>query len=84
MKQTLVCIEHYIDFTLFNYLSSVERNACIDMFLTCVSNRLWFALNIMIALSYICYLINDHLSNNECIKTFFQPFYMHDFDIMNH
>ena len=67
IKQTLVCIEHYIDFTLFNYLS----------------NGLWFALNIMITLSYIHYSINDHLSNNAHIKTFFQLFYMYDFDIMN-
>ena len=74
IKLTLVCIEHYIDFTLFNYLLSVKRNVHIDTFLTCVSNGLWFALNIMVALSYICYLINDHLSNNACIKTFFNHF----------
>ena len=71
IKWTLVCIEHYIDFTLFNYLSPVKRNAHIDAFLTCVLNGLWFALNIMITLSYICYLINDHLSNNAHIKAFF-------------
>ena len=83
IKWTLVCIEHYIDFTLFNYLSSVKRNAHIDIFLTCVSNRLWFALNIMTALSYIHYSINYHLSNSAHIKIFFQPFYMYDFDITN-
>ena len=51
---------------------------------TCILNRLWFALNIMITLSYICYSINNHLSKDVYIKTFFQPFYMYDFDIMNH
>ena len=83
IKWTLGCIELYIDFNLFNYLSFVERNVHIGMLLTCVSNRLWFALNIMITLSYICYSINDHMSNNAHIKTFFNHFYMYDFDIMN-
>ena len=70
IKWTVVCIEHYIAFNLFNYLSSVKRNAHINIFLTCALNRLWFALNIMEALSYIPYSINDHLSNNANIKTF--------------
>ena len=82
IKWTLVCIEHYIDFTLFNYLLSVKRKVCIDTFFTCVSNGLWFALNIMITFSYICYSINDHLSKNVHIKAF-QLFYMCDFDITN-
>ena len=63
------CTEHCIDFTLFIYLSSVKGYVHID---TCYLyiNQILVTLNIMIALSYIHYLINDDLSNNAHIKPF--------------
>ena len=61
-------IEHYIDFTLFNYSLSLKGYAHIDTF-TYVLTVHWIVLNIMITLSYIHYLINDHLSNYANIIT---------------
>ena len=49
---------------------------------TCILTKLWIALNIMIALSYIHYSINDYLSNNAHINPFFNHFYMYDFELM--
>ena len=66
------CIELYTDLTLFNYLLSVKGYAHIDTFylyinqtLDCIEQS---------DLRTYPFLINDDLSNNAHIKTFFNHF----------
>ena len=73
IKWTLIALN--IILTLpYSITYHLSKDMHVLIHFTSILIELWIALNILIALSYIHYSINDHLSRNAHIKTFFNHF----------